>query len=196
MWVVPETRPCLKGGVVLTDWLPFRGGAHGKEPACNAGNARDVGSIPGSGRSPGGINGNPLQDSCLKNPVGKGLAGCSPWGRKEPDTTERLSTSLIKIQPKSSPPNTPSSSPAGCRAPVNKLLGESGFPLDPEVSPQEGQGSKAHSCPLPPVHISAPPRRGQRLRLVLTSPTPGSQGSEIAELSPSVSGEEAPPRCT
>ena len=37
----------------------------GKESACNAG---DAGSIPGSGRSPGGENGNPLQYSCLTNP--------------------------------------------------------------------------------------------------------------------------------
>ena len=44
----------------------------GKEPTCNAG---DLGSIPGSGRSPGG-HGNPLQDSCLENPHGqRSLAG-------------------------------------------------------------------------------------------------------------------------
>ena len=41
----------------------------GKEPACNA---RDPGSIPGSGRSPGEGNGNPPQYSCLENPMGKG----------------------------------------------------------------------------------------------------------------------------
>ena len=35
----------------------------------NAGDARDVGSIPGSGRSPEGGNGNPLQYSCLENPM-------------------------------------------------------------------------------------------------------------------------------
>ena len=49
-----------------------------------------MGSIPGSGRSPGGGNGNPLQYSCLKNPMGRSLAGYSPQGRKESDTTERL----------------------------------------------------------------------------------------------------------
>ena len=41
----------------------------GKEPACNAGN---TGSIPGSGRSPGEGNGNPLQYSCLENPMDRG----------------------------------------------------------------------------------------------------------------------------
>ena len=38
----------------------------------NAGDTRDPGSIPGSGRSPGGGNGNPLQYSCLKNPMDRG----------------------------------------------------------------------------------------------------------------------------
>ena len=40
-----------------------------KNPAANAGDIRDVGSIPGSGRSPGGGNGNPFQYSCLGNPT-------------------------------------------------------------------------------------------------------------------------------
>ena len=43
-----------------------------KNPPANAGDARDVGSIPGSGRSPGGGNFNPLQYSCLENPIDKG----------------------------------------------------------------------------------------------------------------------------
>ena len=38
----------------------------------NAGDVRDVGSIPGSGRSPGGGRGNPLQYSCLENPMDRG----------------------------------------------------------------------------------------------------------------------------
>ena len=60
----------------------------GKESACNAGDTGDTGSIPGSRRSPGGGNGNPLQYSCLENPmdriawgVGDGqesLVCCSP----------------------------------------------------------------------------------------------------------------------
>ena len=44
--------------------LDFPGGSDGKEYACNAG---DLGLIPGSGRSPGEGNGNPLQYSCLEN---------------------------------------------------------------------------------------------------------------------------------
>ena len=49
--------------------LGFLGGSVGKESACNAG---DTGSIPGSGRSPGGGHGNPLQYSCLKSPTDRG----------------------------------------------------------------------------------------------------------------------------
>ena len=53
----------------------------------NAGDTGDMGSIPGSGRSPGGGHGSPLQYSCLENPHGQGrLACCSPWGHKESDT--------------------------------------------------------------------------------------------------------------
>ena len=42
-----------------------------KNLPANAGDIRDVGSIPGSGRSPGGGHGNPLQYSCLENPHGQ-----------------------------------------------------------------------------------------------------------------------------
>ena len=43
-----------------------------KNLPANAGDVRDMGWIPGSGRSPGEENGNPLQCSCLKNPVDRG----------------------------------------------------------------------------------------------------------------------------
>ena len=43
-----------------------------KSPPAGAGDVRAVGSIPGSGSSPGEGNGDPLQDSCLENPVGRG----------------------------------------------------------------------------------------------------------------------------
>ena len=43
-----------------------------KNPPANAGNIKDVGLIPGSGRSPGGGNGNPLQYSCLGNSLERG----------------------------------------------------------------------------------------------------------------------------
>ena len=54
-----------------------------KESACNAG---DPGSIPGSGRSPGEGNGNPLQDSCLENPVDRGLCRATVHGVAQSQT--------------------------------------------------------------------------------------------------------------
>ena len=69
--------------------LGFPPASDGKEFACHAG---DLGSIPGLGRSPGGGHGNPLQYSCLENPLGQRcLAGYSPWAGKESDMTEQLS---------------------------------------------------------------------------------------------------------
>ena len=66
----------------------FPGGAAVKNPPANAGDARDVGSISGLGRSPGIGNGNPLQYPCLENPHGqRSLVGYSPWGHKGSDTT-------------------------------------------------------------------------------------------------------------
>ena len=54
----------------------FPGGSDSKESACNAG---DPGLIPRSGRSPGEGNGNPLQDSCLENPMDRGAWWATPW---------------------------------------------------------------------------------------------------------------------
>ena len=52
-------------------------------------NTGNPGSIPGSGRSPGEGNSNPLQYSCLENSRGqRSLVGYSPWGPKELDTTK------------------------------------------------------------------------------------------------------------
>ena len=52
--------------------------------------AGNAGLIPGLGRSPGGGSGNPLQYSCLGNPMDRGAwqAAVHPWGRKESDRTE------------------------------------------------------------------------------------------------------------
>ena len=55
----------------------------------NAGDVRDMDSIPGSRRSPGGGHGKPLHYSCLENPHGqRSLEDYSPKGRKDSDTTE------------------------------------------------------------------------------------------------------------
>ena len=64
----------------------FPGGLDGKASVYNVG---DLGSIPGSGKSPGEGNGNPLQYSCLENSMdGRSLVGYSPWGPKDLDMTE------------------------------------------------------------------------------------------------------------
>ena len=72
------------------DWS-FPGGSAGKESAFEA---EDLVSIPGSGRSPGGGRGNPLPYSYLENPVDRGPWWLQSIGRKELDTTERLSTQV------------------------------------------------------------------------------------------------------
>ena len=61
-----------------------------KNAPANTGDVRDMGLIPGLGRSLGGGHGNPLQYSCLENSMDreKSLAGHSPWGRRELDMTE------------------------------------------------------------------------------------------------------------
>ena len=66
----------------------FPDGSDGEESACNAG---DQGSIPRSGRSLGRGHGNPLQYSCLDNPMGRGAWWATAHGvAEESDTTERL----------------------------------------------------------------------------------------------------------
>ena len=67
-------KTVLSGCLLKASWpyicgSHFPGGSDVKAPAYNAG---DRGSIPGSGRSPGEGNGNPLQYSCLENPMDRG----------------------------------------------------------------------------------------------------------------------------
>ena len=62
----------------------FPGGSDGKESACKAG---DLGLVAGSGRSPGEGNGNPLQYSCLENPMDRGAWRATVYRvAKESDT--------------------------------------------------------------------------------------------------------------
>ena len=76
--------------------LGFPSGAVVKNPPANAGDTGDVGSIPESGRSPGGGNGNPLRYSCLENSMESSMAGYSPWGRNELDMPELAHTHIHK----------------------------------------------------------------------------------------------------
>ena len=73
-------------------FLGFPDGSDGKESACSA---RNLGSIPGFGRSPGRGHGYPPQDSCLENPHGqRSLMVYSPWGRKDLDATKHSTYNL------------------------------------------------------------------------------------------------------
>ena len=86
--------PPGKPKVCLDNYIKgFPGGSDGKESACNLG---DSGSIAGSGRSPEGGHGNPLQYSFLPGEIHgqRSLAGC-PRGGREPDTTEQVTLSLF-----------------------------------------------------------------------------------------------------
>ena len=67
----------------------FPRGSESEEATCSVGN---LGSIPGLGRYPGGGLVIPLQYSCLESPRVEEPDRCSPWGHKELDMTECLST--------------------------------------------------------------------------------------------------------
>ena len=67
--------------------MRFPGGTSGEEPACNARNLGDVGSIPGWGRSPGGGHSNPLWYPCLENTIDRGASWATVHGVEELDMT-------------------------------------------------------------------------------------------------------------
>ena len=64
-----------------------------KNPPANAGDVRDVGLIPGLGRSPGGGHSNPLPHSCLENPMDRGA-----WGGGWPTVHIRVAKSLTQLK--------------------------------------------------------------------------------------------------
>ena len=72
----------------------FPGGSEVKASACNAG---DLGSIPESGRSPGEGNGNPLQYSCLENPMDGGVWWATVHGVAKSQTELSDFTSLVHM---------------------------------------------------------------------------------------------------
>ena len=88
-------------------------GLSGKEPPASAGDARDTGMIPGSGRSPGGGQGNPLQHPCLENPMDRGAWRATVHGVMKSWT--RLSTQTVEQQAR-----TPQPLSCGARQPVHR----------------------------------------------------------------------------
>ena len=69
-----------------------------KNPPANSGDIRDVGSISGSGRFPGGRHGNPLQYSCLENPMDRGAWWTTVHGAAKSQTRLKLLSMQISIQ--------------------------------------------------------------------------------------------------
>ena len=86
-----------KSKTVTAFWQGFPGGSEVKASACNEG---DLGLIPGSGRSPGEGNGNPLQYSCLENPMDGGTWWATvhwvakSWTRLSDFTNWKISSTL------------------------------------------------------------------------------------------------------
>ena len=82
--------------------MGFAGGSDDKEFTCNAG---DQGSIPGSGRSPGGGNGNPLRYSCLENPMDRGAWWTTVHGvtKSQPELSDYTNTESVHDSFSSSP---------------------------------------------------------------------------------------------
>ena len=76
-------------------YLGFPGGTVVKNPPANAGDTGDMGSIPGSGRSPGIGNGNPLQYTCLGNPMARGAWQVTVQSSRQSDMTEHIRTRFL-----------------------------------------------------------------------------------------------------
>ena len=75
--------------------MGFPGGSDGKDSTCNA---RDLGLIPGLGRSPGEENGYPLQYSCLENSMDR-VWRATAYEVQESDMTERATNTTLILQP-------------------------------------------------------------------------------------------------
>ena len=86
-----EKIPWRRERLPTPGFLGFPSGSDSNESTCNEG---DCGLIPGLGISPGGGHGNPLQDSCLENPMDRGAWWATVHGVTESDTTEWRSTVL------------------------------------------------------------------------------------------------------
>ena len=108
-----------------------------KNPPVNAGDIRDAGSVPGSGGSPGGGHGDPLQYSCLENPMDRGAWQATDHRAAESDTTRdlahtrRFSLSSVLESPGGSAGKEPACSAGdlGLIPGLGRSPGEGSYPL-------------------------------------------------------------------
>ena len=132
-------------------------------------NARDVGLIPGSGRSPGGGNGNPLQYSCLENPMDRGTWRAAVRRVSESDATEQLSMHTHGL------PTAQTTSTISVLSSGGRQLGPAGwlYPPEPQVhlgcARQASAGGAADSAvPTAPAgdrgHPHLESQRGQKVQ--------------------------------
>ena len=85
-----------RGNENCTSCTGFPGGSMVKNLPANAADAGDKGLIPGSRRSPGEGHGNPLQCSCLENPIDRGAFQATVYSVTQSDITEQLSMHMQK----------------------------------------------------------------------------------------------------
>ena len=86
-----DRNRCMPPNLTVTDSLQSQWGFPSGSVVENLpANTGDTGSVPGLGRSPGGGNGNPLQYSCLENPMGRGAWQATVHGISESNTTDHV----------------------------------------------------------------------------------------------------------
>ena len=105
-WERKMVQSLGKAGWRFLKWLSielasFPGGLAGKESACNVG---DLGSMPGSGRSPGEGNGSPLQYPCLEDSMDRGAWRATVHGVAKSRTRPKQLTLSLPYDPASPPP--------------------------------------------------------------------------------------------
>ena len=125
----------------------FPGGAGGKEPAANEGDKSDMGSIPGWGRSPGGGHGNPLQHSCLENPMERGAWRATVHG------VAKSQTRLKQLTHPQAPGERNSFLLSGSQPPLSTALSD---PTPVHVTLQGRQASSQNQMEMRPLKFSVP----------------------------------------
>ena len=129
--------------IKLTQAKGFPGGSVVKNPPANAG---DLGSIPGSGRSPGEGNGNPFPHSCSGKSHGqRRLVGCCPQGYKELEATEQLNNNKRQAKQRCITRASPLTGYSGSSS--QKLCSRRGQFTQQLVSYiMKSEGEVSHSC--------------------------------------------------